>query len=237
MPRVPKWMANAMESLFSGSYHPVQITAVSYLADHFKKVRFEGDFSKLSKPFIPGNVIEFRVTDTEFRHYTPSFFDMEKGVCEVLFYLHGKGPGSAWAERIRVGDTTKLLGPGGKIRFNGQATRHLCFGDETSLGLLKCLYDEALKRNHLCQCIAELDPAHAEWPGLLELKCINVEKDGFTGDREVIDKIGQDLQDTAFYLTGNAKSIQTIRKYLTEKGVPGKQIHTEPYWSEGKPGL
>lgn len=231
-------MANAMESLFSGSYHPVQITAVSYPADHLKKVRFEGDFSKLSKPFIAGNVIEFRVTDTEFRHYTPSFFDPDTGVCEVVFYLHGKGPGSAWAEKIRVGDTTKLLGPGGKMRFDDQVSKHLCFGDETSLGLLKCLSDEASKRNNLCYCIAELEPAHSGWPGLLELKCDTVNKDEFAEARQVIDQAREfSHDDTAFYLTGNARSIQVLKKYLAWRGVPGKRIHTEPYWSEGKAGL
>lgn len=240
MPKVPKWMANAMESLFSGSYHPVRVTAVNYLAGHLKKVRFEGDFSKLGKPFTPGNVIEFRVTDTEFRHYTPSFFDPDQGICDVLFYLHGKGPGSSWAEKIGVGDGTKLLGPGGKIKFDDQVSKHLCFGDETSLGLLKCMSDEASKRNHLCQSIAELDPAHAEWPGLLELKCITVSKDLLAVVQEAISRIEayrNDPADTAFYLTGNARSIQVIRKYLTDRGVPGRRIHTEPYWSEGKAGL
>ena len=28
MPKVPKWMANAMESLFSGMYHPVKVIAI-----------------------------------------------------------------------------------------------------------------------------------------------------------------------------------------------------------------
>ncbi len=240
MPKVPKWIANAMESLFSGSYHPVSVTAVDYLSSRMKKVMFEGDFSKLRKPFIAGNVIEFRVTDTEFRHYTPSFFDTGKGICEVLFYLHGKGPGSHWAEKIRVGDTTKLLGPGGKIRFDDQVSKHLCFGDETSLGLLKCLSDEAAGRNQLCRCIAELDEAHREWPGLLGLKCNTVNKDPVAKAQEAIDKIkeyGNSLADTAFYVTGNAKSIQAIKKYLTDKGIPGRRIHTEPYWTEGKAGL
>lgn len=240
MPKVPKWMANAMESLFSGSYHPVRVTAVDYRTDDLKNVRFEGNFSKLSKPFIAGNVIEFRVTDTEFRHYTPSFFDAGKGICEVLFYLHGKGPGSEWAEKIRVGDTTRLLGPGGKIKFDDQVSQHLCFGDETSLGLMKCLSDEAAKRNDLCQCIAELDSPHSGWPDLLELKCMTVSKDAAESAREAIGRIEEyhnHFSETAFYLTGNAKSIQAIRKHLTGKGVSGRRIHTEPYWAMGKAGL
>lgn len=77
MPKVPKWMANAMESLFSGSYHPVQVTAVDDLAGGLRKVRFEGNFSKSKKEFVAGNVIEFRISDTEFRHYTLWYYDRE----------------------------------------------------------------------------------------------------------------------------------------------------------------
>jgi NADPH-dependent ferric siderophore reductase len=36
---------------------------------------------------------------------------------------------------------------------------------------------------------------------------------------------------------GNAKSIQAFRKALREKGVSNKNIHTQPYWAEGKVGL
>lgn len=238
MPKVPKWMANAMESLFSGSYHPVHISKTDYLTPSFKKVTFEGDFSKLSRPFIAGNVIEFRINDTEFRHYTPSYFNSEEGVCEVLFYLHGKGPGSQWVSRLEKGDRTKLLGPGGKIRFDQQAARHLCFGDETSLGLLKCLSDEAAQKNAECRCIAELDPAHQEWPALAGLACLTADKSPQAPAAGAIDSLAAfDLSDTAFYLTGNAKSIQAVKKYLAEKGVQSKRIQTEPYWAEGKTGL
>lgn len=240
MPKVPKWMANAMESLFSGSYHPVRISAADYLTPSLKRVRFEGDFSKLSKPFVAGNVIEFRISDTEFRHYTPSYFHTGEGVCEVLFYLHGKGPGSHWAQELKKGDETKLLGPGGKIRFDGQAGKHLCFGDETSLGVLKCISDEAAQRSVLCRCIAELDAGHSEWPDLAGLPCISVSKNTTAPAREAIDRLGDyenEFPDTAFYLTGNAKSIQAVKKYLTVKGVQSKRIHTEPYWAEGKAGL
>lgn len=233
-----------MESLFSGSYHPVRVTEVQYPAGHLKKIRFEGDFSKISRPFIPGNVIEFRISDTEFRHYTPSFFDPAGGECEVWFYLHGKGPGSRWVEKLREGDALKLLGPGGKLRFDDQADRHLCFGDETSLGLLKCISEEASRRNSACRCIAELDTAHREWPGLLELNCISVSKNPVTIAGESMNRIdewltgnGADPSGTAFYLTGNAKSIQTLKKHLLDKGFQNKRIHTEPYWAEGKAGL
>ncbi|MEL7162659.1 MAG: oxidoreductase, partial [Bacteroidota bacterium] len=92
MPRLPKWLANSVETILPGQFHPVVATEVEYLTDKLKRVRFEGDLTGTS--FVPGQVIEFRVTDNDFRHYTPTYYDRGAGVCEVLFYLHGKGPGS-----------------------------------------------------------------------------------------------------------------------------------------------
>lgn len=229
-----------MESLFTGSYHSVTISAVDYLSPVLKRVRFEGDFSKLSKPFVPGNVIEFRVSDTEFRHYTPSYFHAGEGICEILFYLHQKGPGSQWVHRLKTGDQTKLLGPGGKIRFDEQARKHLCFGDETSPGLLKCIADEATRRNAACRCIAELDPRHSTWPDLAAVQCTTVSKNAVSAAQEAIETIrafSDELSETTFYLTGNARSVQAVKKYLSGEGIQSRKIHTEPYWAEGKAGL
>ncbi|MEM6701005.1 MAG: siderophore-interacting protein, partial [Bacteroidota bacterium] len=115
MPTVPKWLANGMEKVFSRMMHPVEVSEIEYLDEKLKRVQFLGDLSKTK--FVAGHAIEFRVNDTNFRHYTPSFYDKSKGICEVLFYLHGYGIVSAWAEDLGAGDQMKLMGPGGKMKF------------------------------------------------------------------------------------------------------------------------
>ncbi len=244
MPKVPKWMANAMESLFSGSYHPVRVTAIEDLADGLRKVRFEGDFSKSKKEFIPGNVIEFRISDTEFRHYTPSYFDQRAGICEVWFYLHDKGPGSKWVKSLKPGHELKLLGPGGKIKYDAAALHHIAFGDETSLGLFDCLSAEAKKQGHSFLGIAELDDANRPWSKLPGGDVVSVSKSDDAKGISAIARLDKWLQNqpvsreaTAFYLTGNARSIVAVKKYLLDKGFKNAQVQTEPYWSEGKRGL
>ncbi len=244
MPKVPKWMANAMESLFSGMYHPVQVTAVEYVADRLRKVRFEGDFSKSKKEFIPGNVIEFRISDTEFRHYTPSYFNQKEGICEVLFYLHDKGPGSRWVEHLKTGDKLNLLGPGGKIKYNTTSKTHIAFGDETSLGSFVCIKKETEKQGHQFLGIVELDNENKNWGDVLGLKIITAVKNDVEKGADAILKL-EDLlihqylnkNETTFYLTGNAKSILALKKFLMVNGFTSKQIQTEPYWVEGKQGL
>ncbi|WP_350340285.1 siderophore-interacting protein [Paraflavitalea speifideaquila] len=56
----------------------------------------------------------FRASDRELRHYTPSAFDRERGMFEVLFHIHGNGPGSKLADRLLPGERLKVSVPGGK---------------------------------------------------------------------------------------------------------------------------
>lgn len=243
MPKVPKWMANAMQSLFSGLYHRVIVTEVTDFTKGLRKIRFEGDFSKLKKEFIPGNVIEFRVSDTEFRHYTPSYFNLKEGICEIFFYLHDQGPGSKWVENLKNGVSLHLLGPGGKIKYSAGLKTHIAFGDETSLGSFICLKNETEKRGDLFLGIAELDIEHQNWTDLLHLDVFTVPKKEDQSAAEAILKIeellkeGLNKNETAFYLTGNAKSISVVRKFLRQNGFASKNIQTEPYWAKNKQGL
>lgn len=243
MPKVPKWMANAMQKLFSGSYHPVKVTKIKNFNPNLKLVRFEGDFSSIKKDFVAGNIIEFRVTGTEFRHYTPCLFDKKKGICEVLFYLHNKGPGSKWVSKLNVNDAHYLLGPGGKIKFNSSFSYHILFGDETSLGFMKCVSKEVLQLKQKYLCIIELDEPHFSWAQAIGLDAVPLKKSTSNKAKHSCEYFKKwinsqkDIKKMAFYLTGNAKSVKNIRNNLKMLGVQNSQIQAEPYWVEGKTGL
>ncbi|HEX8608382.1 MAG TPA: FAD-binding oxidoreductase, partial [Pedobacter sp.] len=92
MPRVPKWVANAMETVFSSQIRKVVVTEIIYLNPHIVKVSFKGNLEKIK--FRSGQAIAIRVNETNFRNYTPSHWDSKKGIFEVIFHLHGNGPGS-----------------------------------------------------------------------------------------------------------------------------------------------
>lgn len=244
MPRVPKWLGDAIESTFSSSYQSVSVSNVEYIDEQLKRVRFEGDLS-VKKEFIAGNVIEFRVNDTDYRHYTPSVFSTKDGYCDVLFYLHGKGPGSQWAEQLKTGDRLKLIGPGAKMSYNKDFRYHVVFGDETSLSLFLCMEQEASQNGHQLLCISELDSDHRNW-----LIATGVHSGSYIEKNENHELYGagiclqkwlqkqeKTIADTCFYLTGNARSIQAFRKIIIAMGSNNKQIQTYPYWAEGKKGL
>jgi hypothetical protein len=56
-------------------------------------VRFQGE-GLLGIRFTPGQEVEFRVDQRCFRHYTAAAFDSLLGEVDVVFYLHGDGPGA-----------------------------------------------------------------------------------------------------------------------------------------------
>ncbi|WFB64961.1 siderophore-interacting protein [Sphingobacterium sp. WM] len=244
MPQVPKWMTDAMESLFKGTYHSVKITTIKYISPSLKYIRFKGDFSRIKNDFIPGNVIEFRISDRDFRHYTPSYFNLKKGICDVIFYINGKGPGSIWADNLALDDELKIMGPSSKMNFNYSASSHVVFGDETSLGLMQHIHLEAKKQGKPCCCLIEINPNHLDWLDHIRIDFENiVVLDSSTAG------IGQSTfkewllnqrpiqSEMEFYLTGNASSIQKIQKDLISNGYSKKQIQTYPYWAQGKVGL
>ncbi len=243
MPSIPKWLGDTMDVVFRHMYHPVVITDIHYLNEQLKRVRFEGDLSKTK--FTAGNVVEFRVTPNDYRHYTPSHFNSGQGICEVIFYLHDKGVGSDWAKRLQKGDAVKLLGPGGKLSYTSSFTKHFVFGDETSLGLMACMRNEAHKNDQSFFALAEASIPHGEWANVFSIQpavCVTSSFEDPAGPairflNESEDEWTPAVKNTCFYLTGRAKSILAMRKYLLSRGADMKQIRTEPYWAEGKKGL
>lgn len=235
MPSVPSWLANTLEKVSTKYYHPVSITHIEYLEPNLKLVRFEGDIN--DKSFIAGNVIEFRISATDFRHYTPSYYDSDNHSCEVLFYLHDKGPGSKWANELKVGNKVKLIGPGAKMKYKTDFKNHLVFGDETSLGLMLCMARQSEKQKHELINLIEIDPLNKGWNRLNNI--IYVESSPEKPAENAIKwlQITSLNKNTHFYLTGRARSIQNISKYLKSIGIDKSQIQTYPYWAEGKIGL
>lgn len=240
MPSVPKWFGDALEKVSSKYYHLVRITQVDHLNESLKKVRFEGDLGSLS--FTAGQVIEFRVTDRDYRHYTPCLFDPAQNVCEVIFYLHGNGVGSAWASALKEGQELKLIGPGGKLAYREAFSTHFVFGDETSIGLLRCMGSECGKRGHRLIGLLELAPEHIRWQVGQDSDTMIVRASMESPAKRAMEmlklrKHQYAVDNACFYLTGRAKSIQRLRDYLIKSGIPRKQILTDPYWAEGKKGL
>lgn len=216
-----------MENLLASKLLTVRVGEVEYLSPGVKRIRFEGDLSKTD--FSIGYAVSFRVSPVDYRDYTPVVFDRALGICDIIFHIHGKGLGSAFADKLQPGDVTRMVIPRGRKLYRAGSAFHFFFGDESSIGTCYSLMQEGD-----CAGILELDEVNWEVPGKLKMRADVVDK--HHGDMAAaLDKYSLN-NDVTYVLTGKATSIQAFRKLLRERGVSGSQMIIKAYWVPGKSG-
>ncbi|WP_316802474.1 siderophore-interacting protein [Pedobacter nototheniae] len=242
MPKIPTWLANAVEKFISDKIHLVEIVKTEMISQDIKQITFKGDF--FTADFAPGQEALFRINEHEYRHYTLSAFDKENGTCEILFYLNGKGEGSAWAKNLKIGESLKLIADKGKIKYDYEANQHFFFGDETSIGLYEWFKNVSQNLDHEYFGILEMQEENEE-----SLRRIKLLLDAVPASQEepasnainwmdnMHPKCWEMWKDAKFYLSGRSRSVQKFKKYLRQKGVATKQITSIPYWEIGVLGL
>jgi NADPH-dependent ferric siderophore reductase len=241
MPRVPKWVADAMENVFSSQVRKVVVSEIIYLNPFLKKVTFKGDFSNVK--FKLGQAISIRVNETNFRNYTPSNWDSQEGVFQVIFHIHGNGPGSNFISDLQLNDSVNIILPRGFELYRKEHKYHFFFGDETTIGLFESLQHSIEENGQEYIGILELNQetlrVEFNTKSGLEIVPSSIEKarNAISILERLPDVVWKLWQNGAFYLMGNGRSIQNFRTALKEKGVNLKNIKTQPYWVEGKVGL
>jgi NADPH-dependent ferric siderophore reductase len=232
---IPKWMGD----LFEGALRPnMNIIQTSYISPQIKKIRFQGDISKMNFQIGYANVI--RVSETEYRNYTVAYHDKEKGFIDIIFHLHGNGVGSQYIDALDTNDELYISPPRGKKLYDPNVKQQFIFGDESSLGVA-CSFLQVLKQNqHSFQFYFELDAENKNVPELLGLKNFTVfPKDGSFRNENWINDLPlfktPEWKLASFVLIGNVKSVQTFRKVV--KNNTSGRIATQGYWLEGKKGL
>lgn len=239
MPKAPKWLNDTVETLLGSKMPLVRVTETEYLSQFIKRIRLQGDLKGWNVQ--PGYATAVRISDTEYRNYTPSFEDVEKGIVELIIHLHSDAPGSRYMNNLSVGDELKLLMPRGKKVYNEDVKPYFFFGDETTLALA-CALNEKLKKNsQLLQFYFELDAENKNIPGILGLDNYSIfSKNKTFANMELIKELPLTetpcWKDATYILAGNATSVQTIRRALKQQGVTGS-IVAQAYWAEGKTGL
>lgn len=242
MPRVPKWIGDAMESLLASKHLSVIVSSAVNLSKEIRMVSLTGDFTRTE--FYPGNAVAFRVSDIDFRNYTLCSFDRENGNAEILFHLHGNGPGSSFAANLKPGDQLRMVTPRGHKMFNRSKAHHFFFGDETGLSLFSLLAREITSSGQQYTGIIEMSEENIGVtaqlgmtvhpvlktmgnPGMNAVACLSQIKDNYP----------EIFNEGIFYLTGNVVSIQRFREALKEYGVLPKNIKAQAYWAQDRVGL
>ena len=232
---MPKWVGDWLESTGGPRLTVLETT---YITQTVKKICFQGNISRLK--FIVGGASVIRVNDTEYRNYTIAGHSIENGILEMIFHIHGNGPGSRYIDNLKAGDQLYISSPRGHAMYDPKVRRHLIFGDETSLGLACSLLPILKKEGHQFHFYFELEEANKAAPQLLGLENFTVffKNGSFRNEKWISDLPVFQLADwdaANFILTGNAKSVQAFRKVL--KKTATRKIGAQGYWLEGKKGL
>lgn len=173
------------------------------------------------------------------RTYTPRRFDPQTRTLEVQFVLHGVGPASEWAERVRVGDKLVVAGPGGRFSLDRTVEHWWIAGDESAIPavgtLLEALPDSAAAEVHLE--VADADD---------EIEFASPAKTTITWHhRRAPDAWGAELDEAAraavipdggmVWVACEASAMRGIRKYfLADRGLPASSLVTRGYWRVGE---
>jgi NADPH-dependent ferric siderophore reductase len=233
VPELPAPVAGRAERWFA---RPASVVGVDRPAARLRRVRFAGDALR-DRRWTPGQEVEFRVGPREFRHYTPAAFDTGAGELEILFHLHGNGPGSAWAAGLRPGDEVGVMGPGGRFTVRAAPAAVLC-GDETSLGLFRALAGALPAGARLTGAVEvgpDLVPAARD---LLPAALAVLPRDAGRGDALAgwlpASRPGPGA---VAYLAGHAGTVRRLRALLLEAGLDRRAVRAKAYWADGRRGL
>lgn len=233
--RIPKWIGDWLESATGPR---LTILETTYITSTVKKITFRGNIAKMD--FIIGGASVIRVSETDYRNYTIAYHDMEKGIIEIIFHIHGNGVGSTYINTLKTGDELYISIPRGHRAYDPKVKQYVFFGDETTLGLACSLYTVMKQNGDQFQFIFELEEENEDAPRALGLENYTVfAKNGSFSSEIWLKNLplfhAAESKTTNFILTGNVRSVQALRKVL--KNMDTGKILAQGYWLEGKKGL
>jgi len=240
MPSLPKWMNDTLENVMSSKFKECTVIHTEAVSEDLRLIRFSSDLSDVH--FEPAYAIGIRVSEKDYRNYSPFNFNKHTGTFDVLFHLHNKNSvGGSFIGQLSIGDSIKVLMPRGRRLFEPYSEIHFSIGDETSLGSSLSIKEAAEDNGGSFVCLHDLeDPSILKE---LELYGYHTPKNDIQNIIEALtDFLKEEKQalqnnEVVFYLTGNGNTMSVIRKFLKAKGIDSKCIRSQAYWMEGKRGL
>ena len=145
-----------------------------------------------------------------------------------------------WVRALQVGDAVQLFGPRASLDIARISGPVVVLGDETSIGLTYAIQNQYPQRALLS--LLEVNTKANTAAVLAQLGVGTVELFERREDGEHLRELEQHLaalsqSEATFVLSGQAGSIQALRRTLKSLGVPGARLPTKAYWAPGKRGL
>lgn len=193
----------------------------------------------------PCDVTAFRVSRTEFRHYTPAVLDRAAGELTIIVHRHGGGPGedlvASWSagSEVMICPWSSTRG----FRWRDAVEPVVLLGDSTVISLAMAFAQRAATEGRTALIVLEVGPGDVDATRALVPGAAVVaagREPGAALDAwlaEFANSVAS-LPDAAIYLAGHGQSIQRQRAFLRRTcGIDRRRISTQPYWATGRSGL
>lgn len=167
------------------------------------------------------------------RRYTVRSVSSDTMVIDAV--LHGHGPGSSWAQELRLGDPVTVLGPRGAIEL-APADWLLALTDEAGLPAIGALVDALAVAGRTIRVLAEIEDAGEQYPlaGNAEVRWL-LRAGRPAGHPEIL---AQALADCApgagtgyAYLLGESRAVVRLREELARLGLDRSASYAKGYWN------
>ncbi|MCA9641431.1 MAG: siderophore-interacting protein [Polyangiaceae bacterium] len=216
-------------------FNELEVANVQALGPRFRLLELSG---RPLRQFTPGAKLQLML-DEGSRTYTPFEVDSEAGTLSLLVYLHGNGPGSQWASSARQGTRVMAFGPRASIDLPRVQAPTILVGDETSIALAT-LFEQHHRGSATLLEVTSVDETRLALDALELERVTLVQRQVGDAHRSELGSSLLRLQDTlgaaSAVLTGNARTIQSVRSGLRDARSRGKQT-VKAYWAPGKRGL
>jgi NADPH-dependent ferric siderophore reductase len=218
------------------------VSATRLLAPRIKHITVTAD-SLAGLSLEPGADVAIRFPgedgELEERRYSVWKSGAQAGALDVCVVLHGRGPGSWWAERCAAGDRIEIsCSRTLPISLDRRAAAHLFLGDETSIAATEAMLGLLSAEVPVLSCF-EIASLEHRWPDaeLVRPRQVHwVERSGRPGTALLTWLTRQSLtppMTTTSYVTGEAWLCALVQRHLVrERGFDLAAVRAMPYWRE-----
>lgn len=234
-------MARPPHSLFD-----VVVEDIALVTPHMKRITIDGTCLLPFRDGLPTQWLKVFVPLTGAgRAYTVRRFDPVSKQLDIDFVLHGdNGPASAWAARVKPGDTFKISGthPRSGLAIEPGAASYLLFGDETALPAIAGIL-ESLPAHAQVDAFVEVADASEEQAiesaATLNLTWLHRESATnrtATGLEDAARAIGRPHKSTIIWIAAESSAVAALRRLaISEWGADRSRLHAAGYWKRGEP--
>jgi NADPH-dependent ferric siderophore reductase len=193
----------------------------------------------------PCDVTAFRVSRTDFRHYTPAVLDQGRRELTIIVHRHGEGLGEELVAGWSVGDDVKVCQWSSTrgFRWHDTADPVVLLGDATVISLAMAFAERVALEGRRALTVLEVDAGDVEATQRL-VPDATVLAAGHEPGSALDDWLAENaetitsLSHPSVYLAGHGQSIQRQRALLREAcALDRRRISTQPYWATGRSGL